>query len=485
MMHHRHIAPKWGKLFGGVPLMGGDDNLLAGLSSFWAMEEASGNRADSHGSNTLAAVGNPGLADGVHGDAVVLSSGNYLRCNSSASLQSGNISFTIAARVYFTTLSAQKVVAAKGASTDLNSVEYGLTTVLYQSNVIFGFDIWQGGTVQSITSTSFGYLAAETWYDVIAWVDVQAGTINIEVNGVLNSAAKTKTPVAGSAGFSVGAYYNGTAPAPIRVDDLGFWQRKLSATERARWRSYTYPFDGSEAAAFYSRVDLTVSGQAAMYLLPTVEQSGTLVIYHHGVGETKSAWLDDALKYGVCKALLQQGHILAGSTAHGNNWGIQLSITDYINLYNDAAARYAISKVVFLSQSMGGLSGLLCVADGTIPVAGWYGIYPVCNLKNMYDAGTFTAVIRSEYGIAADDSDYDARTAGHDPVLLSGALFTIPMRFTASASDTVVNKTANADSMSTLVAATTPEEAVVVCSGDHGDASHFQPGDVVAFFDRC
>lgn len=219
---------------------------------------------------------------------------------------------------------------------------------------------------------------------------------------------------------------------------------------------------------------------AARYLVPP-STSGTLIIYHHGVGEDKTAWTSDPLKSELRTALLDEGYILAASNAHGENWGNANSIADYNALYADAIGRYIVTKVIFISQSMGGMSGLNCIQNGTIPVAGWVGIYPACNLAWCYANG-FTAAINTAYGISGD---YAAKTAGYDPVLLDGTHFTTRMRFYASASDTTVSKTNNSDAMATVVNGHAAENTVVVCSGNHGDPSHFQPSDVIAFIKRC
>ena len=77
-------------------------------------------------------------------------------------------------------------------------------------------------------------------------------------------------------------------------------------------------------------------------------------------------------------------------------------------------------------------------------------------------------------------------TAGHDPVLLAAAKFHgLRLRFYASAADVTVNKVANSDQMQTLVAGQATESVVVVCSGVHGDPSHFRPVDYSAFVNRC
>lgn len=217
---------------------------------------------------------------------------------------------------------------------------------------------------------------------------------------------------------------------------------------------------------------------------PTTAQG--LVIYHFGMGETSTAPMTDTRKTALIEAVRAAGYIVASTSDHGDNCGNSAALADYIELLNYCMDVWKVKRVIHLSQSMGGLSGLLTVSNRALPVRGWAGIYPVCNLQNFHDNVTFTAAVRTAYGIAGDDSDYAAKTAGHDPVLLNGSKFGgLRIRFYASPDDVVVPKVNNTDVMKALVAGTTLESDVVVCSGDHGDASHFQSADLISFLDRC
>jgi hypothetical protein len=61
----------------------------------------------------------------------------------------------------------------------------------------------------------------------------------------------------------------------------------------------------------------------------------------------------------------------------------------------------------------------------------------------------------------------------------------IPVRFYASPGDTAVPMAPNSDLFSQKWDGKTSEHEVVVCSGNHGDPSHFQPDDFLAFLMRC
>lgn len=205
----------------------------------------------------------------------------------------------------------------------------------------------------------------------------------------------------------------------------------------------------------------------------------------HGAGEIETAWTADALKAGLREALLAQGHILSATAAAGENWGNQAGLNAYVAQYADAISRFSISKTVGFSQSMGGLCGQLIISGNLIPWRGWYGIFPVCSLANMYGAGsgTFATEINTAYGCTT--GTYAALTAGHDPLLTTASNYTMRMRYTASAGDTTVNKAANETPMQAQVAPFALESFLLNTIGNHGDASNFIPYDMVNFYARC
>lgn len=233
----------------------------------------------------------------------------------------------------------------------------------------------------------------------------------------------------------------------------------------------------------------TVNGGQAAELLMPANYNGTLVIYYHGVGGDQDSYRSEAVLQPLMGRILQAGYAVASCNNHGNNWGNQDSIDDTVALYAWARQQLGtVSNVIHFSQSMGGMAGLNTIASGLVPVAGWLGIYPVCSLAAMFDSnsGTYAAQIRTAYGIAGDGSDYATQTDGYDPLELAASTWNgIPMRMFASASDTVVDKAENADAFATKVDGFATENTVVACTGNHGDASHFQPDDVLVFFKRC
>lgn len=240
---------------------------------------------------------------------------------------------------------------------------------------------------------------------------------------------------------------------------------------------------GSKVSAAVSaasiRTSMKVEGQNAVILQPIHARPGRpLVIYHHGAGANAEAPETDTLVAPTVVALLDAGYFVASSDAHGNNWGDQQALDDYQHLYDAVSKKFSTGPVVFLSQSMGGLSGLLSIAAGTIPVKAWAGIYPVVSLSTEYSM-MFKNQIDGAYGIKG--GDFAKRTAGHDPAVLPASSFrNVPMEAWASYGDTMVPRSRNSDA---LVKHQVANLTLLTATGDHGDPSHFHPADVVAFFD--
>lgn len=209
-----------------------------------------------------------------------------------------------------------------------------------------------------------------------------------------------------------------------------------------------------------------------------------VVIFIHAAGGDRQQPLDFRA-INVVTDLLNAGYLVFCTDSTARNWGNQTGIDDNEDLYNYAAANYNLDQTFLLSASMGGLVGLTGIAQDIWPnLAAWAGVYPVTNLADMYADATFTGQINTAYGITGSSPNtYAEKTSGYDPNLRSGADFAgVPMRMYASASDTTVDKTNNADAFRTLVLAHVPEVTVVVCSGDHGDLSHWQSSDLLTFY---
>ena len=207
----------------------------ASLISYWKLDEASGSRADSYGTNTLTDNNTVTQNPGKLGKAaqITLANTEWLSVASNSSLQSGNIDFTITAWVYLDSKATSEEIVTKltGAlALGEYQLQYSATSDRFQ------FQTWDTAVVKgTVDANNLGSPSTATWYYVIAWRDKTAATVNIQVNnGTVNSAAETGPPATSAEGFSIGALSTlGQNGWDGRIDSVGFWKRTLNATERA------------------------------------------------------------------------------------------------------------------------------------------------------------------------------------------------------------------------------------------------------------
>lgn len=247
-----------------------------------------------------------------------------------------------------------------------------------------------------------------------------------------------------------------------------------------------YFSNGGVASGVITTITPTVSGQACRiaYLSDTnITEPKTLVLYFHGSSETQDTPFT-GLGKNITDKLISEGYIVAASFAAGNAWGNQDSQDDYYDLYAHIKGLYNINKVVFIGQSMGGLTSLNLLASNRITKCyAWYGVYPVTNLNEAYFNEGFASAIETAYGFVGS-GNYAAATAGFDPQIATTSLFaekTYDM--TSSPDDTLIFKTTNSDLFKTKINSVAFRATVIQASGAHGDASHFLPNNVISSFD--
>lgn len=223
--------------------------LLTSLISYWTLDEASGTRVDS-----VTASGND-LTDnntvtqnpGIISNAAQFTAANLesLSKASNASLQTGDIDFTLAGWVYRDSHGFQQPFGKRQNGTNR---EYFVDTTGGSPGVLRFQVSPDGVTASGIVTSTLPTLSLSTWYFVVAWHDSVANTLNIQVNdGTVYSASYSSGVYVGTSQFAIGVaesgnYWNG------RVDEVGFWKRVLTATERTNLYNagagVTYPFTG-------------------------------------------------------------------------------------------------------------------------------------------------------------------------------------------------------------------------------------------------
>ena len=208
-----------------------------GLVAYYKMEEASGTRVDSFGSNDLTAVGLPGVAVGISGSAAhfTLGSTQYLQSVNPVDLRMGRTSFSICYWAYIDSINLIDNMWLVNKSLDGSAANSEFFTGLITgATSLFKFFTSDGSGTQVVTASNFGAVSINTWYFVACIYDSANQVIKISINnGDSNSTAQTTGILATTLNFVVGrlgndastGYHNG------RIDELGVWKRALTNQE--------------------------------------------------------------------------------------------------------------------------------------------------------------------------------------------------------------------------------------------------------------
>lgn len=218
--------------------------LTTGLVSYWELEEASGNRVDSHGSNDLSAGNSPGNITGILGSGVDLENGSdqYLEITDAA--QTGlditndvSISAWIKLEQLPSTAGESFVIVSKYKWTaGARSYQVHLTTAdklvaaYYSPTVKYAQDVSNSAIV---TGGDVG-----NWVHIVATIDSSAQDIKLYKNGSLVASTLDEngaTSILNSAApFTVGTFFSGyesTAAFDGGIDELGIWSKVLTSDE--------------------------------------------------------------------------------------------------------------------------------------------------------------------------------------------------------------------------------------------------------------
>jgi hypothetical protein len=216
--------------------------LLNDLNAYWNLDETSGTRFDkTSNSNDLTDNNTVGSATGKISNAgdFVAANSEYLSVANNASLQTGDIDFTIAFWVYFDSLTANIIASKRDGSGSEYQIYMGGSSPYRIKFAVFN------PSLSVVEDTSLGTPSLSTWYFIVCWYDSAANTLNIQSNnGTVVTATGISPPSTTTARFNIGEavgfYMNG------RIDEFGFWKRILTSSERTELYNsgsgLTYPF---------------------------------------------------------------------------------------------------------------------------------------------------------------------------------------------------------------------------------------------------
>lgn len=213
-----------------------DATLETNLIAYWKLDEASGTRFDSFGSNDLTDNNTVTQEDGL-----VIKSGQFTATNAeflshadNTDLSTGNIDFTVKCWVYLDSKAQDRYIAVKGDWSNSVGQEYRLFYQQTSDNFRFTVDAVGDGTgatgsVESTLTPSTG-----VWYFIVAWHDATNNIIGIQVNnGTADTVSYSGGVFDGTEPFVIGAK-NGAGVSSFsgRIDEFGFWKKVLSTQEK-------------------------------------------------------------------------------------------------------------------------------------------------------------------------------------------------------------------------------------------------------------
>lgn len=224
--------------------------LYSSLVAFWALDEASGDRADSINSLTVTdtnTVGSTtGLVYGTAADFVAANSERLLRADDTL-LRMGDINWWFAIWFYLGNVTGTKTLFGKWNS---NAFDY---IVFMNGSTLTGI-IGNGAAGQVATPTVAG-LSASTWYLAVGWHDATANTFNLQVNdGTVSSASESAAPNSNTTQFNIGANASGAGATNYHQGRIG---------PLMLGKNYV-PTSGDRTSLYNSGAGLTLAQMAAL-----------------------------------------------------------------------------------------------------------------------------------------------------------------------------------------------------------------------------
>ena len=206
------------------------NGLLNNLVAYWALDEATGNRADSHGANTLTPVGaGVSYAAAKIGNGVSFAAANnYLNIADNSAVSLDGTDWTLACWCYATAFGGAPANTLLCKATTSNEWELIYRGPTSSGSSRFRMSVF-GSTATSIDAST-PTPVINTWYFVAAWL--AGNTLSIQVNNgtVYSTTLLAAVPVT-NAPFRIGSYGTGNQWLGI-IDEAAIWHAALTAAQR-------------------------------------------------------------------------------------------------------------------------------------------------------------------------------------------------------------------------------------------------------------
>ncbi|MCB0245749.1 MAG: LamG domain-containing protein [Anaerolineae bacterium] len=219
---------------------GGVPSFLTDLIEYWPLADLVGE----HAGRVLTNNGSVTFGAGHIDQCAAFSGSNYLDMAAPASLQTGDIDYTLAAWVKLNSVVANSAIISQGQCSSELWYDGGWDT--------FSFTQWRVDGGDSISAGSGSYrlepASTGTWYHVVGWYTASDGKAHLRVNAGTEriSSAAGFTPAVSSSNFAIGRRPDGAHNMDGYISDAAFWKRALTSAEivdlYAAGTGLAYPF---------------------------------------------------------------------------------------------------------------------------------------------------------------------------------------------------------------------------------------------------
>ena len=349
-------------------------------------------------------------------------------------------------------------------------------------------------SISLLTATFSGYLFGSDGTNLLI-NRFDSGVLGATVDSVAFSIA---------AGDRLRIRFNGTTVEGWHSSSPGIWTLRCSGVDNTYRTavfgtigvngSTTTRFDdfavGAQVTVPFTEVNGTIGADNVLILTPTGTSNGRGIIYHQGLNGTEQQLLA-FMEYGTLFSYATAGYTFAASElVDGAQWGNTAGVAAAEALSAELRDVYGVSGLLLLAGSAGGHTGVMQLLTGTaLPIHGFAGTSVSVSLLDIYTDDPLGGTIVSDSIDAAFNipggGSYATQTSGRDPLLRSASDYAGKrLRFYASSSDTIVDRTKHADALSTHISATAYEYGVVTISGAHAEAAP-DYADLATFIERC
>lgn len=234
---------------------------ISAIRAYWSLDEASGTRNDSVGSNHLTDNNTVLSATGKVSTAADFEMDNTesLSCTDNAATSVSDADYTFIAWIKSETLSSDRSILGKGGSNDL---PYNLDT----NGAAARLRVSSGAGFANLTSVSAGPLSTGTWYLIVAAHDSVNNLIKLSIDGgAWTDAAYSAGMYNDTGDFNIGAFpfygnnYDGL------IDEVGIFDGVASSDD------LTFAYNSGSGRSYSDWV--TRLGGGSTFTMPVIVHS--------------------------------------------------------------------------------------------------------------------------------------------------------------------------------------------------------------------